>query len=168
MRHGYRTMPTTSSIDRRGFVRAAAVGAAAVGGLVLGVPASGEEKPAATETNIGDFLKVPRTRLSLPGLFPGRVVKVTDARVLRDERVDAKVAAEMVEKGIRTLTGKRMKDSFSPLLLAATTWSGSRSTRSGRRSSTRSPRRWRRSSPGSPRAGSRRRTSSSGTASSTC
>ncbi len=112
MSHRYRTMPTSSAVDRREFVRTAAVGAAAVGGLVLGVPASGEEKPAATETNIDDFLNVPRTRLSLPGLFPGRVVKVTDARVLRDERVDARIAAEMVEKGIRTLTGKKMKDSF--------------------------------------------------------
>jgi hypothetical protein len=112
MSHRYRTMPTTSSIDRRAFVRAASVGAAAACGLVLGVPASGEEKPAATETNIDDFLKVPRTRSSLPGLFPGRVVKVTDVRVLRDERVDAKVAAEMVERGIRTLTGKTMKGSF--------------------------------------------------------
>ena len=115
MRHGYRTMPTTSSVDRRGFVRVATAGAAAVGGLVLGVPASGEEKPSATVTNVDDFLKVPRTRLSLPGLFPGRVVKVTDARVLRDERVDAKVAGGMVEKGIRTLTGKGMKDSFDLL-----------------------------------------------------
>jgi hypothetical protein len=112
MRHGYRPMPTTSSLDRRDFVRAAAVGAAAAGGVVLGIPASAEEKPPATETNVADFLKVPRTPLSLPGLFPGRVVKVTDARALRDEQVDAKVAAEMVEKGIRTLTGKGMKDSF--------------------------------------------------------
>ena len=112
MSHRYRTMPTSSAVDRREFVRSAAVGAAVVGGLVLGVPASGEEKPPATETNIDDFLKVPRTRLSLPGAFPGRVVKVKDARVLRDERVDGKVAAEMVEKGIRTLTGKKMKDSF--------------------------------------------------------
>lgn len=112
MRHTYRAMPASSSIDRRGFVRVATAGAAAAGGLVLGVPALGEEKPSATETNVGDFLKVPRTRLSLPGLFPGRVVKVTDARVLRDEKVDAKVAAEMVEKGIRTLTGRGMKESF--------------------------------------------------------
>jgi hypothetical protein len=69
MSHGYRAMPTTSSIDRRDFVRVATAGAAAVGGLVLGVPAPGDEKPAATEANVGDFLKVPRTRLSLPGLF---------------------------------------------------------------------------------------------------
>jgi hypothetical protein len=111
MPNRYRSMPTSSAVDRRDFVRAVTAGAV-VGGLVLGRPAAGDEKPAETETNVGDFLKVPRTRLSLPGLFPGRVVKVTDARVLSDERVDAKVAAEMVEKGIRTLTGKSMAESF--------------------------------------------------------
>ena len=42
MSHRYRTMPTSSAVDRREFVRTAAVGAAAVGGLELGVPASGE------------------------------------------------------------------------------------------------------------------------------
>jgi hypothetical protein len=112
MSRRYRSLPSTSEIDRREFVRSAAAGAAVVGGLVLGVPAFGEEKPAAVETNIDEFLKVPRTRLSLPGLFPGRAVKVEDARVLRDEKVDGKVAAEMVEKGICALTGKSMKDSF--------------------------------------------------------
>ncbi len=71
MSRRYRSLSSTSEIDRREFVRSAAVGAAAVGGLVLGVPAFGEEKPAAVETNIDDFLKVPRTRLSLPGLVPG-------------------------------------------------------------------------------------------------
>ena len=159
MSHRYRTMPTTSAVDRREFVRSAAVGAAAVGGLVLGVPASGEEKPAATETNIDDFLKVPRTRLSLPGLFPGRVVKVTDARVLRDERVDAKVAAEMVEKGIRTLTGKKMKDSFRLFFSPRRRDRDQGEPGRARRSSTRSPRRSRRSSPGSSTAACRRRTS---------
>ena len=108
----YRPMPATSAVDRRTFVRAATAASAAVGGIVLGVPSAAQEKPPEVETNLADFLKVPRTRLSLPGLFPGRVVKVTDARVLRDEKVDAKVAAEMVERGIRTLTGKSLKESF--------------------------------------------------------
>jgi hypothetical protein len=99
-------------VGRREFVRAAGVGAVVAGGLVLGVPGSGDEKPPEVETNIGDFLKVPRTRHSLPGPFPGRVVKVTDSRVLRDDKVDGKVAAEMVERGIRTLTGKSLTDSF--------------------------------------------------------
>jgi hypothetical protein len=100
-------------VDRREFVRTAGAGVVVAGGIVLGVPSVGEEKPPEVETNIGDFMKVPKTRLSLPGLFPGRVVKVTDLRVLRDEKVDGKVAAEMVERGIRTLTGKSLKDSFA-------------------------------------------------------
>jgi hypothetical protein len=111
----YRAMDTTGLLDRREFVRTVGVGAAVVGGVVLGVPSFGQDKPPEVETNIGDFLKVPRTRLSLPGLFPGLVVKVTDTRALVDEKVDAKVAAEMLEKGIRTLTGKSLKKSFKLL-----------------------------------------------------
>ena len=55
---------------------------------------------------------MPKTPHSLPGPFPGKVVKVTDPRSLVDERVDGKVVAEMVERGIRTLTGTSMKKSF--------------------------------------------------------
>jgi hypothetical protein len=109
----YRSMPSSSTFDRRSFVRTASVGAAAVGGLVLGVPSFADEKRAPVETNVDEFLKAPRTRLSLPGLFPGRVVKVADSRVLNDERVDAKIAAEMVERGIRALTSKSLAESFS-------------------------------------------------------
>ncbi len=71
-----------AGLDRRDFVRT--VTAAGMAGVVLGVPAFGEDaaKPAAPpprpETNIADFVKVPRTRHSLPGPFPGKVVQVTD------------------------------------------------------------------------------------------
>ncbi|HCV15807.1 MAG TPA: hypothetical protein DF637_05690, partial [Rikenellaceae bacterium] len=30
------------------------------------------------ETNIADAVKIPRTKNSMPGLYPGKVVKVTD------------------------------------------------------------------------------------------
>jgi len=105
-------MDTTLSLDRREFVRTMGVGAAVVGGVVLGIPSFGQERVAEVETNVGEFLKVPKTRYSLPGPFPGRVVKVTDPRVLVDEKVNATIAAGMFEKGIRTLTGKSMKKSF--------------------------------------------------------
>jgi hypothetical protein len=79
------------------------------------VPSFGQEKPPEVETNIAEFLKTPRTAQSLPGPFPGRVVRVVDDAVLKDEKVDAKAAATMVEKGIRTLTGKSLKKSFAML-----------------------------------------------------
>jgi len=100
-------------LDRRDFVKT--LGTCTAGGLVLGVPTFGQEKapPPKVETNIGDFMKVPKTAHSLPGPFPGRVIKVTDRRSLREDKFDATVIREMVNKGITELTGKDLKGSFS-------------------------------------------------------
>lgn len=117
--HPYQPMPTSSEVTRREFVRAGAA-SAVVGGIVLGVPsfaAGGQDRtpPPAPETNINDFMKVPKGRHALPGPFPGRVVEVKDARSLADDAVDGKVVAEMFERGVRTLTGKDMSQSFALL-----------------------------------------------------
>ncbi|MBE3072166.1 MAG: DUF362 domain-containing protein, partial [Acidobacteria bacterium] len=110
----YSSMHDPSTLDRREFVKAAGVCTAAAGGLVLAGPAFGSEQaaPAPVETNIAEFMKVPKGKHALPGPFPGRVVKVTDPRSLIDEKFDAKVIAEMVQKGITSLTGRNMKESF--------------------------------------------------------
>jgi len=101
-------------LNRRDFVKTLGTCSVAAGGIVLGVPVFGQEKapPAKVETNIGDFVKVPRTKNSLPGSFPGRVIRVTDKLSLQQDRFDAKVIAGMVQKGITNLTGKNMKSSF--------------------------------------------------------
>ena len=101
-------------MSRRDFVRSVGACTAAAGGLVLGVPAFGQEnkEPPKVQTNIDEYLKVPRTKHSIPGPFPGNVVKVTDKRSLQDEKFDAPVIAAMFEKGLSSLTGKNMKDSF--------------------------------------------------------
>jgi len=112
----YQPMPTSTDVTRREFVRLGAATAAA-GGIVLGVPsftgAQDRTPPPAPETNIHDFMKVPKGRHALPGPYPGRVVEVKDPRSLVDDRIDAKVVAEMLERGVRTLTGKDMKASFA-------------------------------------------------------
>lgn len=117
-KHAYRAAEFDPRVGRRDFVKAVgATSALTASGLVLGGPALGQTTPPpAVETNVGDFLKVPRTPRSLPGPFPGRVVKVTDKRSLVDDKVDAKVVEEMLEKGISTLTGKNMKESFRLLV----------------------------------------------------
>jgi hypothetical protein len=144
----YRSMDLTPGCNRRDFVKSVgAASAVAAGGLVLAGPGFGQtpQAPAPVETNIADFTKVPRTARSLPGPFPGKVVKVTDARsVIPDKpaapaerpsakpadapagqakkpdappaRFDGKVIEEMVAKGITTLTGKSMKESFRLLI----------------------------------------------------
>ena len=110
----YASHPDRSRLDRRDFVKAVGTCSVAAGGLVLAGPTFGSEQtpPVQVETNIGDFMKVAKGKHSLPGPFPGKVVKVTDTRSLVDEKLDAKVIAEMVQKGISSLTGKNMKDSF--------------------------------------------------------
>jgi hypothetical protein len=112
-KHTYTSIDINPNVNRREFVKSAAACSAAAGSLVLGVPAFGQETRAApVETNIGEFMKVPKTDLSIPGPFPGRVVKVTDPRSLQAEKIDARVVAEMFEKGVTGLTGRSMAESF--------------------------------------------------------
>jgi hypothetical protein len=111
-------MPTSTDVTRREFVKIGAASAVA-GGIVLGVPSMADAQqppiPAPPETNIGDFMKVPKGKHALPGPFPGRVVEVNDPRSLVDDKIDAKVVGEMFERGIRTLTGQDMKQSYALL-----------------------------------------------------
>jgi hypothetical protein len=105
-------------MNRRDFVKALGSCPVAAGGIVLGVPAFAQDRPASVkaETNIGDFIKVPKTRHSLPGPFPGLVVKATDQRSLQAEAFNPKVITEMIEKGITALTGKDLRQSFNLFL----------------------------------------------------
>jgi len=105
---------TPLGMDRRDFVKTLGTCSVAVGGLVLGVPMFGQEKTPApkVETNIDDFMKIPKTKHSLPGPFPGRVIKATDKRSLQADRFDPEVIDKMVQHGITKLTGKSMKKSF--------------------------------------------------------
>jgi hypothetical protein len=89
---------------------------------VLGVPpAYGEEEkaspesPPKVETNIKDFMKVPKAPGAIPGPFPGRVVQVIDPKSMQDDVIDGDVVQAMLEEGISKLTGKNMKESFSML-----------------------------------------------------
>jgi hypothetical protein len=119
-RRRYVSMKPVESVDRRDFLKVlGTASAAAAGGAVFGMgTASAQETPPPAapppevETNLADFTKVPKGRHALPGPFPGKVVQVTDGRSIKNDKVDEKVVAEMVEKGITTLTGKNMKKSF--------------------------------------------------------
>ncbi len=113
MARSHVSMDAIFDMNRREFAQTLA-GCTAAASLMLAAPGCRRAKDAVpeVETNIADFLKVPKTAHSLPGPFPGKVVKVTDPRSLVDEKVDGKVVAEMVERGIRTLTGTTMEKSF--------------------------------------------------------
>ena len=114
MRRRYRAMETVLGLDRRELLKAAGAGTVVAGGVLLGVPGLSDEpaKPAEPETNVADFLKVPRGPHALPGPFPGKVVKVSSPRCLVDDKVDGKAVGEMFEAGIASLTGKKPKEAF--------------------------------------------------------
>jgi hypothetical protein len=113
-------MPPDSAVGRRDFFK---IGGAVGAGLIMSRRSllSGQEaqqppaKPAAPprpKTNIEDALKVAKTKWSLPGPFPGRVVEVADPKAMPEGKADPAAVKAMVEKGITTLTGKNLKESF--------------------------------------------------------
>jgi hypothetical protein len=108
----YLSMPVRQSAGRRNFIKSIGLCTVAAGGLVLGRPSWADPPSSAVETNLPDFLKIPRTKYSLPGPFPGRVVRIQNSAVWTGDRIDAKVAAGMVESGITRLTGKNPRESF--------------------------------------------------------
>ncbi|MGE5344062.1 MAG: DUF362 domain-containing protein [Candidatus Omnitrophota bacterium] len=119
--NGYKSMKTDFSMNRRNFLKLTGTAGSLVGaGLVLGTPhlwaqdaeAKKTAAPVKPKTNIDDVLKIPRTKYSLPGLFPGRVIEVNDPKAMTPEKIDAEAVKKMVERGITNLTGKSLTDSF--------------------------------------------------------
>lgn len=55
------------------------------------------------DTNIADAMKYPRNENSLPGRYPGRVVKVPDNNSVGEEGIDEKVVDSMLAKGMMNL-----------------------------------------------------------------
>jgi len=114
-RRGYRALELGGGLDRRDFLR---IGGTAGIGFWLGnrsLSAFAQQPsapPLRPKTNIEEALKVPRTRYSLPGLFPGRVVEVKDAASVSGGKPVPKVVRGMFEKGLSSLTGKGGTDSF--------------------------------------------------------
>jgi hypothetical protein len=123
-RKTYRSMPPDDAVGRRDFLKAGgAIGAGLVmaGRSLLAAqqqtqgqqpPAKPAGPPPKPKTNIEDALKVPKTKWSLPGPFPGRVVEVHDPAAMPEGKVNGAVVEAMLEKGITGLTGKSLKKSF--------------------------------------------------------
>jgi len=112
----YQSMENQFSLKRREFLKTGGVVGA---GLVLGNPVVWQEKkyksgqPDRIKTNIDDFIKMPRTKNSLPGLFPGKVVQVHNKNVMIEVNPDPKIVNQMFFTGLENLTGKNIDESFS-------------------------------------------------------
>jgi len=99
-------------LDRRKFLGiASGTGFAAGVGAVFGTPATlfpqDKKKPEKVKTNFDSVKDTPRTKQSLPGPYPGKVVEIENKKVWKDEKVDKEVVREMVRRGMYELTGKK-------------------------------------------------------------
>ena len=89
----------TLSIGGVGLALSPVVNAAQKSSLFLS-----DEKPS---TNIADAIAIPRTKDSMPGLFPGRVVKVVDNSSVVDGIPSADRAYVMLRESLLALTGEK-------------------------------------------------------------
>ena len=110
----YRSIVWDAKLDRRRFLQVGAVGT----GLMLGTPntwaqeAAKATPPPKPKTNIDEALKAPRTKYSLPGLYPGRVVHVQDDKAMVKDSPSPSVVEQMFNRGLEQLTGKGPRESF--------------------------------------------------------
>lgn len=115
-RKAYQSMNHLLEVTRRNFLKFSGVAGA---GLVLGTPstwaqdAQKKDQPVRPKTNIDEALKVPKTKYSLPGPFPGKVVEVHNSKAMVDEKPDLKIIKQMFEQGIKNLTNQNLKKSFA-------------------------------------------------------
>ncbi len=113
MEPSYTSMDTT--VNRRTFLK---IGSATGSGILLGTPylwAEEQEKtakPHRPKTNLDEALAVPKTKHSLPGPFPGKVIHCQDENTLAEGKPNETAIDEMVQRGIMALTGKDMQTSF--------------------------------------------------------
>jgi uncharacterized protein (DUF362 family) len=91
-------------MDRRTFLYQASLGTLSFGLVKL--------KLHAADVTLKDLRvdlqapEVPLTRLSMPGLFPGRVVEAYHSGSIVNRRVSPPAVREMVERGMKALTGE--------------------------------------------------------------
>ena len=94
-------------MDRRTFVQRTCI--ASAGLLVGGIPALGHDEvvlPQAPPIDVREAPLAKKSALGMPGLYPGRVVELHDARSIVGNRVSQPVIRGMLEQGLKELTGE--------------------------------------------------------------
>jgi uncharacterized protein (DUF362 family) len=74
-----------------------------------GVPALGADEvvlPVAPPIEVREAPLAKKSTLGMPGLYPGRVVEVADGRAIVNNRVSQPVVHQMLERGLKELTGE--------------------------------------------------------------
>jgi hypothetical protein len=95
-------------LRRRKFVKLVAVGGiSAVAGPLLAHPLFAQQSavPSKPATNVLDALKIPRTSMSLPGKFPGKVASAHDEKSIANDAPDPAILDRMISRSLLALTG---------------------------------------------------------------
>ncbi len=95
-------------MDRRTFVKTSCLGSA---GLFLGFDpnAPGQENvmlPEPPPIEVHGLPQAKHSPLGMPGLFPGRVVELSDPKSIVRNRVSQPIIGRMIEQGMKELTGE--------------------------------------------------------------
>jgi uncharacterized protein (DUF362 family) len=96
-------------MDRRTFVKASCVGSASLFLDGLDPKTFGDvTMPEPPPINVVHGTRPAKSALGMPGLFPGRVVEVSDSHSIVRNRLSQPVIHKMVERGMKELTGERL------------------------------------------------------------
>src|SRR6476660_1729168 len=97
-------------MDRRTFVKSTCLGTA--GFFIDGQASTAQQQgsgatlPQAPPIEVHGLPQTKPSPLGMPGLYPGRVVEVVDRNSIVGNRVAQPVIRQMLEKGMRELTGE--------------------------------------------------------------
>jgi len=101
-------MEEGNKLGRRKYLKI--LGASSIGAFIFPQFAKdvlAQEKKEKPKTNIEDALKYPRNNKSMPGKFPGKVVKVYNKNSVKDNAPVLEEAEKMLTKGLLELTGEK-------------------------------------------------------------
>lgn len=94
-------------MDRRTFVKRTCLGGA---GLLLGsvreLAADGVVLPPSPPIDVHELSQSKVSPMRMPGLYPGRVIELSDSRSIVSNRVSQPVISRMLERGMKELTGE--------------------------------------------------------------
>lgn len=100
-----------SDLSRRDFISKSTMTTAGISAMFYMPAAHAEGKTAKktkVKTNFDSVKDAPRTKYSLPGLFPGKVSEVEHPGIWKDKNsVDPLLLREMMTRGMNDLTGKK-------------------------------------------------------------
>jgi uncharacterized protein (DUF362 family) len=100
-------------MDRRTFVKVGCVASASLimEGLDPTKMRADQSRPAAPPIELHGLAEYKRSPLAMPGLFPGRVIEVSNPNAISRNRVSQPVVREMLTQAMGELTGEKSAES---------------------------------------------------------